>query len=74
MEISFGANESKKDYRTIVHDSTLSVPFTKGGVDYAPSDIENQRSVGICTAISLIQNAEKALGKKFSPENKISIS
>ena len=68
QNISFGANESKKDYRTLLHDSTLVMPFTRGGVDYAPADIENQRSVGICTAISLIQNVERSLSKKFSPD------
>jgi hypothetical protein len=68
---SFGADTSKKDSRTISHTdlSTLvSVPEQKGGYDYLPADIEHQHKVGICTAISLIQNAEKYIGRKFSPD------
>lgn len=40
----------------------------KGGTRYNPEDIEDQHSVGICTAISLTQNARKALGKRFSAD------
>lgn len=63
-----GAIESKSDPRTVNYESTLAVLFTTGGVDYLPSEIENQHLVGICTAISLIQNREKANGKKYSPD------
>ncbi len=66
-----GANESKKDSRTIRHDdlATLATfPTLTGGYDYLPEDIQSQHKVGICTAISLTQNAGKALGKKFSAE------
>ena len=67
---SFGANPSINDKRT-VKSSTLalvSLPLIKGGVDYLPEDIENQHAVGICTAISFIQNREKANGRKYSPD------
>jgi len=40
----------------------------KGGIRYSPEDIEDQHRVGICTAISLTQNARKALGKAFSAD------
>ena len=63
-----GAVESSYDSRTYRHDSTLAIPLTSGGVSYKPEDIEHQHNVGICTAISLVQNAQKALGKKFSPD------
>ena len=65
-----GANASPYDSRTIVHDTSLAfvAPLTKGGVIYGPEDIDNQHIVGICTGISLTQNADKALSKKFSPD------
>lgn len=64
-----GANESARDYRTIKHDTAMAMPLPiSGGYDYLPEDILNQHRVGICTAISLVQNANKALGKKFSPD------
>lgn len=65
-----GAYESKKDNRTIIHSDTVkeTTPNLKGGVDYLPEDIEMQAKVGICTAISLTQNAAKALGRKFSAD------
>lgn len=68
-EINFGGcNESTKDKRTITFDSLsyTSIPFTTGGVRYKGSDILHQHKVGICTAISLIQNRNKANGKKYS--------
>ena len=69
---SFGAIESKKDNRTVFHDelTTMADPSASstGGYDYLPEDIEHQHKVGICTAISLTQNAQKAIGRKFSPE------
>lgn len=63
-----GGLPSKKDFRTYKHETTMAAPISSGGVKYLPQDIENQHHVGICTAISLTQNAEKALGKKFSPD------
>jgi hypothetical protein len=70
MQPSFGALESVKDKRTVKAKSlTLATtPFVKGGVDYSKSEIENQHAVGICTAISFIQNMEKANSKKYSPD------
>lgn len=67
---SFGADISKKDKRTIKHNdlSFAALPNMKGGYDYAPLEITNQHKVGICTAISLIQNANKSLDKKFSAD------
>lgn len=63
-----GAHESNYDVRTIKHDSTLAVPLDKGGYTYSPQEIEHQHRVGICTSISLVQNAEKVYGKKYSPD------
>ncbi len=40
----------------------------KGGERYQPEDIEDQHSVGICTAISLTQNARKVYGVDFSDD------
>lgn len=68
LEFKFSARESINDERTIVHDMATPQVYTKGGFTYSPNEIENQHKVGICTAISLIQNAEKALGKKYSPD------
>ena len=66
MEYSFGADKSKYDIRTFTY-----VPTTanfKGGTKYSPEDIEHQHRVGICTAISMTQNARKALGVKFNAD------
>lgn len=64
-----GAHESSIDNRTWQHPVDLATPLPlTGGYQYSPQDIEHQHTVGICTAISLIQNAEKALNKKYSPE------
>src|ERR1035437_5973224 len=66
-----GAHESPIDLRTIKHESMTTmggVPLIKGGYDYLPTEIENQHKVGICTAISLTQNAQKAIGRKFSAD------
>lgn len=63
-----GAHESSYDSRTWRHDTTTAAPLTTGGVKYDPADIDNQHIVGICTAISLTQNANKATGKKYSPD------
>ncbi len=40
----------------------------KGGERYKAQDIEDQHRVGICTAISLTQNARKATGVAFSAD------
>lgn len=63
-----GANESPQDDRHWKHETTMAVPLVSGGYDYLPADIEHQHIVGICTAISLIQNAQKALGRKYSSD------
>jgi len=72
MENPFGtgAIESKKDKRTISHSDLVSIsePLTIGGKDCIPSDILMQSKVGICTAISLIQDRQRANSKKYSPE------
>ena len=71
QNIGLGAIESKKDKRTVNHSQMTTMATTlpiSGGVHYLPADIEMQSKVGICTAISLTQNAEKALGKKFSAD------
>lgn len=65
---STGADASHYDSRTLMHDTTTAVPLVTGGFKYLPTDIENQHRVGICTAISLTQNAAKALGRKFSAD------
>lgn len=63
-----GGIKSKYDSRTITHGAMAGTPLIQGGIDYAPEDILHQHKIGKCTAISLIQNAEKALGKKFSDD------
>lgn len=63
---STGAIESKKDLRDFSY-----IPDKanwKGGTRYEPEDIEDQSRVGICTAISLTQNARKATGVKYSAD------
>ena len=60
---AFGCLESEKDPRTVLHSSlveTLATPLIKGGFNYLPTDILDQKNVGICTAISHIQNRNKA--------------
>lgn len=61
-----GAKKSVTDIRTFTY-SPVPAPV-KGGKRYQPEDIEHQHKVGICTAISLTQNARKALGRKFSAD------
>lgn len=71
FEKSFGALESDIDPRTIQHtdiSEASAFPLTVGGTSYVPTDIENQHTVGICTAISTVQLAEKIYGKKYSPD------
>ena len=67
---SFQTRPSPKDKRTVQHSSLtqISQPLVSGGVEYLASDIENQAKVGICTAISLVQNQQKANGKKYSAD------
>jgi len=67
--LNSGGAPSPNDYRTITHEyPTLARPYTRGGITYFPGDIEHQHKVGICTAISLVQNVQKALGKKYCPD------
>lgn len=63
-----GANRSPYDARTIQHEMASATPLVKGGYEYLPEDIDNQHKVGICTAISLTQNAGKYFKKKYSPD------
>ena len=71
MEPPFGlgADSSKHDYRTLSH-ADVGAPQAKpiGGTQYPASVIRNQRKVGICTAISLVQNTEQATGVKYSAD------
>jgi len=63
---STGAQESKKDLRDFAY-VPGQAPWT-GGTRYKAIDIEDQSKVGICTAISLTQNARKATGTKYSAD------
>lgn len=62
-----GALPSKKDIRTFTAPVTAAY-IQSGGARYEPEDIEDQAKVGICTAISLTQNAKVALGTRFSAD------
>lgn len=64
-----GANESAFDYRTLQHDQ-VGAPQIKaiGGTKYSTDKILHQHKVGICTAISLVQNAYVATGKRYSED------
>lgn len=66
LEFKATARESEHDPRTYVHDMASPAAYTTGGQTFTTH--ENQHKVGICTAISLVQNAETALGKKYSPD------
>lgn len=70
QEFSFGANHSEQDPRTYRHEelTLLGSPLTTGGITYLPEHIEHQHTVGICTAISMVQLRERATGKKYSPD------
>jgi hypothetical protein len=65
-----GAEPSTLDVRDFKYQPDLAALTApqKGGERYQPEDIEDQHRVGICTAISLTQNARKALGIKFSAD------
>lgn len=65
-----GAHPSHFDQRTFTHELAFSgTPIQgTGGVIYQPQNIEMQAKVGICTAISVVQNAEKYHSKKYSPD------
>ena len=67
MDLGLGAEHSEKDVRTFIH-PTNAVPVTTGGYHYPPENINHQHIVGICTAISLTQNAQKVFGKQYSAE------
>lgn len=67
---STGAEPSPIDIRDFKYQpdkSVLAAPI-KGGERYKPEDIEDQHRVGICTAISLTQNARKATGVKYNAD------
>lgn len=70
-QYSFGAAPSNVDLRDFTFKGDMALPTLapqKGGDRYEPEDIEDQHRVGICTAISLTQNARKALGMKLSAD------
>lgn len=67
--MGMGALESAKDYRTIPHPTMAWIMPPTGGIHYdTTKDLDNQRHVGICTDISVVQNANKVTGKKYSPD------
>lgn len=61
-----GADSSPVDERDFIYIPDKA--NVKGGERYKPEDIEDQHRVGICTAISLTQNAKKALKVSFSAD------
>lgn len=64
-----GAEPSTIDIRDFAYvPDKASLSPIKGGQRYAPGDIDDQHRVGICTAISLTMNAQRALGMKFSAD------
>ena len=65
----FGAEHSKKDYRTLQHADMARIIAPTGGITYDPAkDLLNQRKVGICTAISLVQNVNIVKEKRYSED------
>jgi hypothetical protein len=64
-----GAQPSPHDYRHLQHDQ-VGAPQTKaiGGTRYPTDKILHQRKVGICTAISLVQNVYVATGVRYSED------
>lgn len=66
---TFGAKRSPYDKRTKIHSpSVKGTPLTSGGIIYQPQDIENQHTVGICTAIDMTNQAGKKYGKKYDAD------
>ena len=64
-----GAEASPLDIRTFTFAPTfLGAYLPKGGARYGAANIEDQSKVGICTAISVTQNARKATGKPYSAD------
>lgn len=61
-----GAHKSPLDIRTFAYQPAMGK--LSGGKRYSPDDIEDQYVVGICTAISLTQNARKATGMPYSAD------
>lgn len=61
-----GAEPSAVDIRDFTYKPDKANKI--GGERYKPEDIEDQHRVGICTAISLTQNAKKATGIEFSAD------
>lgn len=66
MKYSTGAEKSKLDIRDFTYKPDKA--NWKGGTRYDAKDIEDQSKVGICTAISLTQQARKATGVKYSAD------
>lgn len=68
---NFGAKPSKLDKKLIYEHELKTLagePELKGGYVYSKDEIEHQHKVGICTAISLTQNAKKFIGIPFSAD------
>lgn len=63
---STGAEKSPYDIRTFTYAPTKA--SVKAGIRWEEKDIEDQKRVGICTAISTVMRAQKHFNKKFSPE------
>lgn len=66
MKKGLGADKSPFDIRTFSYKPDKA--NKKGGQRYEAKDIEDQKKVGICTSISLTQNARKATGIKYSAD------
>lgn len=66
MKYGLGAKESKLDIRDLSYKPDKA--NWSGGKRYNPEDIEDQSKVGICTSISLTQQARKATGVKYSAD------
>lgn len=67
MDRGTGGLKSHFDIRTFAF-PVKAYPNQSGGQRYGIPDIEDQGTVGICTSISLTQNARKCLGRRFSAE------
>lgn len=65
-KISTGANASPYDIRNFKYEGVYTNQV--GGYKYLDKEILDQSKVGICTSISLIENANKSLGTKYSPD------